>query len=170
MYILNNEIYYDCKAKIKDEQRIAKILNLMETLPPKFFSESFIELNKTKELYEICKTKETNKTSDFEEKFSEINNYYEQLDEFKKFVETNSGINNCISIDEESINKKEEILDFKPNNDKIDFYEQYGTLLLKFCKYHNYMFLDKEEEEKEIKENKEKVEKQKKKKRRKRRK
>ena len=142
-------IYYNCKAKIKDEQRIYKILNLIETLPPKFFSESFIELNKSKELYEICKTKETDKISDFEEKFSEINNYYEQLDAFKKFVESNSGIATCTAVDEESIIKKAEILDFKPNNDKIDFYGQYGTLLLKFCKYHNYMFLDKEEEEKE---------------------
>ena len=58
-------IYYNYKAKIQDEQRIAKILNLMNTLPPKFFPESFIE---------------------FEEKFSEINNYYEQIDEFKKFL------------------------------------------------------------------------------------
>ena len=142
-------IYYNCKAKIKDEQRIYKILNLIETLPPKFFSESFIELNKSKELYEICKTKETDKISYFEEKFYEINNYYEQLDAIKKFVESNSGIANCTTIDEESIIKKAEILYFKPNNDKIDFYGQYGTLLLKFYKYHNYNFLVKEEEEKE---------------------
>ena len=149
-------IYYNCKIAIKDEEKLQKISELIESLPPKFFSETYLELNKSKELYEVCNTKETYKISDFEEKFSEINNYYEQLDAFKKFVENNSGIVDCSSIDEEKISVKAEILDFKPNNDKIEFYEQYGTLLLKFCKYHNYMFLDKGEEEKEEEEEKEK--------------
>ena len=142
-------IYYNCKNTIKDEKNLQKMLELMDSLPPKFFSETYLELNKSKELYEVCRTKETYKINDFEDKFSEINNYYEQLDAFKKFVENNSGVVNCSSFDEEKINIKAEILDFKPNNDKIEFYEQYGTLLLKFCKYHNYMFLDKEEEEEE---------------------
>ena len=148
-------IYYNCKAKIKDELKLQKILDLMDSLPQKFFSESFLELNKSKETYEVCRTKEIDKINVFEEQFSEINNYFEQFEAFKKFVENNSGVVNCSSIDEETLNKKAEILDFKPNKDKIDFYEQYGTLLLKFCKYHNYMFLDKdEEEEDEKKENK----------------
>ena len=140
-------IYYNCKKTIQNEEKLQKMLELMDSLPKKFFSETYLELNKSKELYEVCKTKETYKINDFEDKFSEINNYYEQLDAFKKFVENNSGIVNCSSFDEEKINIKAEILDFKPNYDKIEFYEQYGTLLLKFCKYHNYMFLDKEEEE-----------------------
>ena len=144
-------IYYNCKTTIKNEENLQKMLELMDSLPSKFFSETYLELNKSKELYEVCKTKETYKINNFEDKFSEINNYYEQLDAFKKFVENNSGIVNCSSFDEEKINIKAEILDFKPNYDKIEFYEQYGTLLLKFCKYHNYMFLDKEEEEKEKK-------------------
>ena len=144
-------IYYNCKKTIQNEEKLQKMLELMDSLPKKFFSETYLELNKSKELYEVCKTKETYKINDFEDKFSEINNYYEQLDAFKKFVENNSGIVNCSSFDEEKINIKAEILDFKPNYDKIEFYEQYGTLLLKFCKYHNYMFLDKEEEEKENK-------------------
>ena len=142
-------LYYNCKNNIKDEEKIEKILELIEDLPPKFFSETFIELNKSKDLYEVCRTKETSKINEFEEKFFEINNYYEQFDAFKKFVENNSGIFNCSSVDEDRITKRAEILDFKPINDKIEFYEQYGTLLLKFYKYHNYMFLDKEEEEKE---------------------
>ena len=127
----------------------------MESLPLKFFSESFIELNKSKERYEVCRTKEVDKIYVFEEQFSEINNYYEQFEAFKKFVENNSGVVNCSSIDEETLIKKAEILDFKPNKDKVDFYEQYGTLLLKFCKYHNYMFLDKDEEEEEEKKKRE---------------
>lgn len=34
----------------------------------------------------------------------------------------------------------------KANEDNIEFYEHYGTLILKFCKYHKYMFLDNESE------------------------
>ena len=137
-------IYYNCKAKIKDEQKTLKILELMDSLPPKFFSSSYLELNKSKDLYEVYKTKEIEKINQFEEIFSEINNYYEQFESFKKFVENNSGVVNCSSINEESLSIKSEIFDFKPNKDKVDFYEQYGSLLLKFCKYHNYMFLDKD--------------------------
>ena len=144
-------IYYNCRNKIKDEEKIQKILELMESLPPIFFSSSYLELNKSKDLYEVCRTKEIEKINQFEEIFSEINNYYEQFEAFKKFVENNSGVVNCSSINEESLSLKSEIFDFKPNNDKIDFYEQYGSLLLKFCKYHNYMFLDKEDETNENK-------------------
>ena len=64
----------------------------MEILPTKFFSNSFIELNKSKDFYEVCKTQEIGKINEFEEKFSEINNYYEQFDSFKRFVEYNSGL------------------------------------------------------------------------------
>jgi hypothetical protein len=149
-------IYYNCKGKIKEEAKLDKLVELIDSVPSKFFSNTFIELNKAKELYEISRTKEVSKITNFEEKFSEINNYYEQFDAFRKFVENNSGVVNCSSVNEESFNTKSEILDFKPNNDKIDFYEQYGTLLLKFCKYHNYMFLDKEEEE-EIDKSQEKI-------------
>ena len=148
-------IYYNCKAKIKVEQKTLKILLLINSLPPKFFSSSYLELNKSKDLYEVYKTKEIDKINKFEEIFSEINNYYEQFDAFKKFVENNSGVVNCSSVNEESLIIKSEIFDFKPNKDKVDFYEQYGSLLLKFCKYHNYMFLDKDEE---VNENKVKTE------------
>ena len=143
-------LYYNCKSKM-NEEKLKNIEDLMESLPQKFFSSAYLELNKSKELYEICKTKEVEKINEFEEKFSEINNYYEQYEAFKKFVENNSGVVNCSSINEESIGVKAQLFDFKPNKvkDKVDFYEQYGSLLLKFCKYHNYMFLDKEEEEDE---------------------
>ena len=145
-------IFYNCRTKIKDEAQLLKLAEFTESVPIKFFSSNFLELNKSNELYEVSRSKEVEKIANFEEKFSEINNYFEQFDAFKKFVENNSGVVNCSSVDEETINIKSEILDFKPNNDKIDFYQQYGTLLLKFCKYHNYMFLDKEEESNEEKE------------------
>ena len=41
------------------------------------------------------------------------------------------------------LNSNEDINDIE--QDKIDFYEQYGLLLLKFCKYHQYIFLNKDE-------------------------
>ena len=137
-------IFYNCKTKIKNEEKLNKISELINDLPIKFFSNSFLELNNSKELNEIYKTKEINKITDFEEKFSEINNYYEQYEIFKKFMEYNSG-----KINKSSINEEELISENNQNpliNDEINFYIQYGTLILKFCKYHNYMFLDKEEE------------------------
>ena len=78
-------LYFNCKNKIK-EQKLEKLHDLMELLPTKFFSESFLELNKSKDLYEILKSQISYKITAFEEKFSEINNYYEQFDAFKKFV------------------------------------------------------------------------------------
>jgi len=137
-------IFCNCKTKIKNEEKLNKISELINDLPIKFFSNSFLELNNSKELNEIYKTKEINKITDFEEKFSEINNYYEQYEIFKKFMEYNSG-----KINKSSINEEELISENNQNpliNDEINFYIQYGTLILKFCKYHNYMFLDKEEE------------------------
>ena len=144
-------IYYNCKTKIKEEEKLAKLLELMNSLPSTFFSESFLELNKLKELYEIIDRKDAEKITLFEEKFSKINNYYEQYDVFKKFIEYNSGVN-FSSIGEEIINK---INETGETEDYSSFYTQYGTLILKFCKYHKYMFLDKEEENITNKENEE---------------
>ena len=77
----------------------------------------------------------------------EINNYFEQFEVFKKFVENNSGNINYTSINDENIGKNSENPKSTTvaDNDKVDFYEMYGLLLLKFCKYHNYVFLNKEE-------------------------
>ena len=138
-------IYYNCKNKIKIEENLETLEDYMENLPTKFFSYSFLELNKSKELFEICKSQDSEQITNFEEKFSEINNYYEQFDCFKRFVDNNSGIRNCWSVDEGSIGKDENNIN-KANKDNIEFYEHYGTLILKFCKYHKYMFLDNEGE------------------------
>ena len=141
---LLKDIYYNLKAKIKKEEKLKKFSYYIDYLPTQFFSNSFLELNESKDLDEIYKTKEVNKITDFEEKFSEINNYYEQYEIFKKFMEYNS----C-KINQSSIKEEELIPEINPNqviNEEINFYIQYGTLILKFCKYHNYMFLDKEED------------------------
>ena len=141
---LLKDIYYNLKAKIKNEEKLQKFSYYIDYLPTQFYSNSFLELNKSKDLDEIYKTKEVNKITDFEEKFSEINNYYEQYEIFKKFMEFNS----C-KINHSSIKEEELIPEINPNqaiNEEINFYIQYGTLILKFCKYHNYMFLDKEED------------------------
>ena len=146
-------IYFNCKSSINIDENLETLEDYMENLPTKFFSYSFIEMNKSKELFDICKSQDSNKIKNFEEKFSEVNNYYEQFECFKRFVDNNSGVRNCCSVDEESIGKDDNNIDMA-NKDNIEFYEHYGTLILKFCKYHKYLFLDKkgESEEKKQKE------------------
>lgn len=134
-------LYFNCKNKIK-EQKLEKLHDLMELLPTKFFSESFLELNKSKDLYEILKSQISYKITAFEEKFSEINNYYEQFESFKIFIENNSGTEKCFSVDEDNIGKKNLNITEVANKNNIDFYVKFGTLILKFCKYHKYMFLE----------------------------
>jgi len=71
---------------------------------------------------------------------------------------------NCSSVNNESIGKKTDNNELKTDSLKIEFYVQYGSLILKFCKYHNYMFLDKKEEtenkDKEDKEDKDEKDKE----------
>ena len=137
-------IYYNCKGKIKNDEILGNLLNLIEILPTKFFSNSFLELSQSKEIFEIYKNKETEKIIDFEEKFSKINNYYEQFEIFKMLIETNSNLVNYNSIDEESTNKINENDDYKIKDKEIPFLINFGAFILKFCKYHNYMFLNEE--------------------------
>ena len=147
-------IYFNCKSNIIIDENLETLEDYMENLPTKFFSYSFLEMNKSKELFDICKSQDSEKIKNFEEKFSEVNNYYEQFECFKKFVDYNFGVRNCCSVDESSIGKDENNID-KANMNNIEFYVHYGTLILKFCKYHKYLFLDKEveSEEKKQKEN-----------------
>ena len=152
-------IYFNCKSKIKDDAKINKLQEYLDTLPPKFYSNAFTELNKNKDIFEVFKSQTQDKITSFEDKFLEINNYFEQFEVFKKFVENNSGNINYTSVNDENIGKNSENPKSTTvaDNDKVDFYEMYGLLLLKFCKYHNYVFLNKEEkeEEKKVDENQE---------------
>ena len=151
--------YYNCKGQIKNDISSQKLSDLLDSFPTQFFSETYNDLNKDKELYEIFRSGEQEKIYNFEDKFAQINNYYEQYDAFRRFVECNSGVVTYASVGGEVENypKKEEI---KNGNDKIEFYQKYGLLILKFCKYHQYIFLNKENNEAENKEKKENEEEQ----------
>ena len=83
-------IYFNCKSKINDDEKSKKLQELLDTLPPKFYSNAFTELNKNKDLYEVFKSQTQDKISSFEDKFLEINNYFEQFEDFRKFVVNNS--------------------------------------------------------------------------------
>ena len=136
--------YYNSKSKMTNDIYIKKLIDLLDNAPYQFFSDTFNELNSDKEAFEIWKTEEQEKINNFEEKFAQINNYYEQFDSFRKFVRYNSGIitYESISCDNNEEKKEEEKKEIDPN--KIDFYHQYGLLLLKFFKYHQYIFLNTE--------------------------
>ena len=148
-------IYYNCKNKIKNMESLAKILDYKDSLPSKFFSEFYLELNKS-DLQEIYNSKNVEKIREFEENFTKINNFFEQYEIFKKFVSSTS-VANFSSIESElSKNKNEEKKEGeekkenKEKNEKIyTFYEQYISLILKFCRYHKYIFLIKEEKKEE---------------------
>ena len=142
-------IYFNCKSKITNAAIIQKLEELLESFPTQFYSETYNELNKDKDLYDILRSKDVDKINNFEDKFAQINSYYEQFEAFKKFVECNSGVTIYSKIGdfgEELVNTKENI-----DLEQLDFYQNYGMLLLKFCKYHQYIFLNKEEKEEENK-------------------
>ena len=138
-------IYFNRKKEITNLTMTQKLENLLNSFPTQFYSETFNELNKDKDLFDILKSEDQEKINNFEDKFAQINNYFEQYEAFKKFVESNSGIVNYTSIGETGEEKKEDMKNINP--EKIDFYQQYGMLLLKFCKYHHYIFLNTEKEE-----------------------
>ena len=138
-------IYFNCKKEITNLTIVQKLENLLNSFPTQFYSETFNELTKDKDLFDILKSEDQEKINNFEDKFALINNYFEQFEAFKKFVESNSGIVNYTSIGETGEEKKEDKKNIDP--EKIDFYQQYGMLLLKFCKYHHYIFLNTEKEE-----------------------
>jgi hypothetical protein len=144
-------IYFNCKNKIKIEENLEALEDYIENLSTKFFSYSFLELNKSKELFEICKSQDSDQITYFEEKFSEINNLL-QFECFKRLVDNNSGIRNIWSVNEGSIDKGENNID-NANKDNIEFYEHFCSLILKFCKYHKYMFLDNKSEIEQVNKN-----------------
>jgi len=138
-------IYFNRKKEITNLTISQKLESLLNSFPTQYYSETFNELNKDKELYDILKSEDQEKINNFEDKFAQINNYFEQFEAFKKFVELNAGIENYATVGEAGEEKKDDIKGINP--EKIDFYQQYGMLLLKFCKYHHYIFLNTEKEE-----------------------
>ena len=138
-------IYWNCKKKITNITISQKLEGLVDSFPTQFYSETYNELNKEKDLYDILKSQDQEKINNFEDKFAQINNYFEQFEAFKKFVESNAGIVNYATIGEAGEEKKTDVALIDP--EKMDFYQQYGMLLLKFCKYHHYIFLNAENKE-----------------------
>ena len=138
-------IYWNRKKEITNITISQKLEGLLDSFPTQFYSETYNELNKEKDLYDILNSQDSEKINNFEDKFAQINNYFEQFEAFKKFVECNAGIVNYATIGEAGEEKKADVKDIDP--EKIDFYQQYGMLLLKFCKYHHYIFLNAENKE-----------------------
>ena len=138
-------IYWNCKNKITNITITQKLESLLDSFPAQFYSETYNELNKDKDMYDILKSQDQEKINNFEDKFAQINNYFEQFEAFKKFVDSNAGITNYGTRGEAGEEKKTDVQYIDP--EKIDFYQQYGMLLLKFCKYHHYIFLNSENKE-----------------------
>ena len=138
-------IYWNCKNKITNITITQKLEGLLDSFPAQFYSETYNELNKDKDMYDILKSQDQEKINNFEDKFAQINNYFEQFEAFKKLVDSNAGITNYGTIGEAGEEKKTDVQYIDP--EKIDFYQQYGMLLLKFCKYHHYIFLNSENKE-----------------------
>ena len=134
---LLNCLYNKCKNKLKkDGEILNSIIELMNNLPEQYYSEVFNEFSHSPELFELLQSRNINMLNIFESKFSQINNYFEQFEIFKKFVELNSDIKLPLN----NLSSKEE------TNYLINFYEKFGSILIKFCVYHNYMFVDIDEE------------------------
>ena len=137
---LLNCLYNNCKIKLKkDDEKIEEIVELMEIITKKYYSKAFNELCESQDIFEILKTKSSFAIIKFEEKLSQINNYFEQYEIFRKFVEINTNIK--IPQNELDMDNINEI-----DQDLLEFYQKYGILLLKFCTYHNYIFLESDEE------------------------
>ena len=141
------------KANIKI---VKKLEDLLDSTPSIFFSEAYNDLNNQKDDFEIIKSLDIEKISNFEDNFAKINNYFEQFDVISTFVQNNSG---AISYSKVS-GGDSQIIDLKENNknindvNEIEFYQTYGLLLLKFCIFHKYIFSDEEEDSKINKEKK----------------
>ena len=146
--ILINNIYIRSRRIIQDEEELDKLVKLLKNLPSKFYSKAYLEMNNRKdlqELFSIINMKNIKNISYFEEIFLNINNYYEQFEIFKKFIESNC--NN--EANEQNINRYE--INIEYSNDNIEFYYNFGLIILKFYKCHRYIFLNQKESEEEEK-------------------
>ena len=140
-------IYFNWKGKITNLAIAQKLEEYIDTLPEEFYSETYNKMNEEKELYNVLNSINIENIKNFEDNFSQINNYFEQYESFKKFVENNSGISNKKEVGNDS--KDQKFGNVGTPAEKIDFLQEYGSLLLKFCKYHYYVFLNEENKENE---------------------
>ena len=134
---LLNILYNNCKNRIKiDDSILEQIVDLMDSVTKKFYSNVFNEICQSQDIFEILKFRSVYMINKFEEKLSQINNYFEQYEVFKKFIEINTDQNLKCEVSKDNLTEE-----------LFEFYEKFGVLLLKFCSYHNYIFLEKKEEE-----------------------
>ena len=148
---LTKFIYFNHKSNLNNTST-KKLEYLLYSIPSLFFSEAYNELNKEKDYFEIYRSFDLEKMISFEDKFTKINNYFEQFEIFYSFVQYNLGeISNAklSGGENEEMEQKKFIKKCMNALNKIEFYQQYGLLLLKFCLYHKYIFLLKEDEVKE---------------------
>ena len=141
-------IYFNWKGKITNLAVTQKLEEYIDTLPEQFYSETYNKMNEEKDSYDILNTTNIEKIKNFEDNFSQINNYFEQYESFKKFVDYNSRAVNCTGVGNEN-NEEKASENIEVPSEKIEFLKEYGILLLKFCKYHYYIFLNKENKEPE---------------------
>ena len=138
-------IYVNHRKKLENNKEISdKLLQLITDLPTKFFDPNYLELNKSKELFNIVSNKLVENVENLENKFFSINDYFQQKNIFERFCQFNSGHKNFSSVGSENTEAEK-------SNAEIDenFYLKYGIFLLKLCKYHNYIFLSKSFKKKE---------------------
>ena len=145
-------IYFNWKGRISNLAVTQKLEEYLDTLPEIFYSETFNKFNTEKESLNILNTIDKEKIKNFEDNFQQINCYFEQLEVFKKFVKMNLG-KEYNPIIGEKVEEEKKVESSGINKDKIDFYQEYGSLLLKFCKYHHYIFLNQKNDEKDENEN-----------------
>ena len=140
-------IYFNWKGKITNLAVTQKLEEYIDVLPEQFYSEAYNKILEEKTCLDILSSTDNEKIKNFEDKFQQISSYFEQYEIFKKFVEYNLGIINYTGVSGDNEDKKMDKIE--NDSEKIDFYQQYGLLLLKFFKYHYYIFLNQENEEKE---------------------
>ena len=91
---LLNILYNNCKNRIKiDDSILEQIVDLMDSVTKKFYSNVFNEICQSQDIFEILKFRSVYMINKFEEKLSQINNYFEQYEVFKKFIEINTDKN-----------------------------------------------------------------------------
>ena len=75
-YDFIKSLYCNCKNKISNDIYLKKLLDFLDSVPYDLFSDSYNELIYDKKIYEVWKSLNKEKITTFEDKFSQINNYY----------------------------------------------------------------------------------------------
>ena len=130
-------IYVNHRKKLeKDKEKNDKLQQLMTDLPLKFFDQNYLDLNRSKELFNLAYSKSEENVDNLEQKFFAINEYYQQRQIFERFCQFNSKNSNFSAVGSSENEETDQ-------NKTVDenFYTRYGVFLLKLCQYHNYIFL-----------------------------